>query len=84
MVLFVTSSHTNPMMILLRGAVRTARRAMYQDHTRNGLLAGPTMRFMDKIGKRHGVASPITLVGRNWIEAFKGAQSRETAYGRRS
>lgn len=66
--------HTEDPMILLREAVRTARRAIViKDHTRNGLLAGPTLRFMDKIGnERHGVASPNNYWSEgNWIEAFK-------------
>ena len=43
---------------LLREARRVARRAVViKDHTREGVLAGPTLRFMDWVGNApHGVA----------------------------
>jgi len=47
--------HTNDPLVLLREAKRVARQAiLIKDHCKNGLLAGPTLRFMD------GSATPIT------------------------
>lgn len=45
---------------LLREAVRVARHAVViKDHLRDGFLAEPTLRFMDRVGNaRHGVALP--------------------------
>src|SRR5262245_23407661 len=50
--------HTADPMILLREAARVARQCIIlKDHTRNGLLAGPTLRLMDQVGNaRFGVA----------------------------
>ncbi|MCX8156836.1 MAG: class I SAM-dependent methyltransferase [Verrucomicrobiae bacterium] len=52
--------HTEDPMILLREAVRVARRGLLiKDHCLEGWLAGPTLRFMDWVGNaRHGVALP--------------------------
>ena len=52
--------HTDDPMILLREAARVAKQAVViKDHTRDGFLAGPTLRFMDHVGNaRHGVALP--------------------------
>ena len=65
--------HTNDPMILLREAARVSRRFVaIKDHTRNGLLAGPTLRFMDRVGNaRHGVALPYNYWPRErWEKAF--------------
>jgi hypothetical protein len=61
-------------MVLLREAARVARRAVViKDHTLDGLLAGPTLRFMDHVGNaRHGVALPYNYwPRRRWVEAFR-------------
>jgi SAM-dependent methyltransferase len=52
--------HTEDPSSLLREAARVARSAIIlKDHTLNGFLAGPTLRFMDWIGNaRHGVVLP--------------------------
>ena len=43
--------HTDDPLILLREACRVARKAVViKDHTRNGLFANSTLRFMDWIG----------------------------------
>lgn len=60
-VLFVdVLHHTDHARTLLREARRVARRwVVVKDHTANGLLAVPTLRFMDRVGNaRHGVALP--------------------------
>jgi SAM-dependent methyltransferase len=60
-VLFVdVLHHTEDPLVLLREAKRVARKGIViKDHTRDGVLAGPTLRFMDWIGNaRHGVALP--------------------------
>jgi SAM-dependent methyltransferase len=52
--------HTDDPPILLREGKRVARQAIViKDHTRDGLLAGPRLRFMDWVGNaRHGVVLP--------------------------
>ncbi len=52
--------HTNDPRLLLREAKRVARKAVViKDHTRDGFLAGPRLRFMDWMGNsRHGVVLP--------------------------
>jgi SAM-dependent methyltransferase len=66
--------HTDDPMILLREAVRVARQAiLVKDHCRDGVLAGPTLRFMDWIGnERHGVVLPYNYwPERRWGQAFQ-------------
>jgi ubiquinone/menaquinone biosynthesis C-methylase UbiE len=65
--------HTEDPMTLLREAVRVARKAVaIKDHTCNGFLASPTLRFMDKVGnERHGVVLPYNYWSRQqWFDAF--------------
>lgn len=65
--------HTDDPLAVLREAVRVARRAIViKDHTRDGLLAGATLRFMDEVGNvRHGVRLPFNYWPRSkWLEAF--------------
>ena len=52
--------HTEDPLVLLREAVRVSRRwILIKDHARDGLAAGPTLRFMDWVGNsRYGVALP--------------------------
>ena len=73
-VLFVdVLHHTDDPEILIREAARVARRCVViKDHTRDGLLAGPTLRAMDWVGNaRHGVALPYNyLPRRRWQEIF--------------
>jgi SAM-dependent methyltransferase len=59
---------------LLAEAVRVARQGLLiKDHTKNGLLAGPTLRFMDRVGNaRYGVALPYTYwTRRQWDAAIE-------------
>lgn len=66
--------HTEDPMVLLREAKRVAQKAIViKDHTRNGFLAGATLRFMDWVGNaRHGVALPYNYWPENrWREAFE-------------
>ena len=63
--------HTDDPEILLTEAVRVARQCLViKDHTRNGLLAGPTLRFMDRVGNaRYGVALPYNYLSREqWLD----------------
>jgi SAM-dependent methyltransferase len=73
-VLFVdVLHHTQDPMILLREALRVARRAiLIKDHTLEGLFAGPILRFMDDVGNaRHDVSLPHNYwPRRRWFEAF--------------
>jgi SAM-dependent methyltransferase len=66
--------HAEDPLALLREAVRVTRSALIiKDHTRDGFLAGPTLRFMDWIGNaRHGVALPYNYwPRRRWLEVFE-------------
>jgi len=63
--------HTDDPDVLIAEAVRVARTCLViKDHTRDGLLAGPTLRFMDWVGNaRHGVALPYNYWPRaRWME----------------
>ena len=65
--------HTHDPLVLLREAQRVARQSiLIKDHTRNGFLAGPTLRFMDGVGNsRYGVALPYNYWRREqWQAAF--------------
>lgn len=77
--------HTTSPMSLLYEAARVARSGVIiKDHLIEGLLAEPTLRFMDHVGNaRYGVASPGNYWRRQqWDEAFatlkmKSVQWRE-------
>jgi ubiquinone/menaquinone biosynthesis C-methylase UbiE len=65
--------HTVDPEILLREAVRVSSSGvLIKDHTKNGLLAGPTLRFMDGVGNaRHGVALPCNYWPEDrWRDSF--------------
>jgi SAM-dependent methyltransferase len=66
--------HTDDPMVLLREAARVARRAIViKDHCADGLLAGPTLRFMDWVGNaRHGVVLPYNYWPRRRWDAAIG------------
>lgn len=74
-VLFVdVLHHTNDPLILLREAARVTRQAIVlKDHTANGFLARPTLRFMDHVGNaRHGVVLPYNYWSKaQWEQAFR-------------
>jgi SAM-dependent methyltransferase len=66
--------HTDDPMVMLREATRVARQGiLIKDHTLDGLLAGPTLRFMDYVGNaHHGVRLPYHFwPKRRWHEAFR-------------
>jgi SAM-dependent methyltransferase len=73
-VLFVdVLHHTDDPTVLLAEAARVARRfVVLKDHTRDGLLADATLRFMDWVGNaRHGVVLPYNYLSRlEWLAAF--------------
>jgi SAM-dependent methyltransferase len=63
--------HTDDPSTLLREAARTARQSiLIKDHTRNGALAGVTLRFMDWVGNSpHGVSLPYNYWDRQkWLD----------------
>lgn len=75
--------HTDEPAALLREAARVARDAVVvKDHLVQGLLARPTLRFMDRVGNaRHGVRLPYNyLTRREWDEAFAIAGLRVDAW----
>jgi hypothetical protein len=66
--------HTDDPMILLREAVRVARKTiLIKDHTLKGILAEPTLRFMDLIGNaRYNVKLPYNYWSESkWRDTFK-------------
>jgi SAM-dependent methyltransferase len=66
--------HTESPAILLKEAARVTRRyVVLKDHTRNGLLANSTLRFMDWVGNaRHGVVLPYHYLSRaEWDVVFR-------------
>jgi len=73
-VMFVDVLHHMPdPNILVREAARVARQSIIiKDHTRNGLFADTTLRFMDWVGNaRHGVELPYNFWPRKrWLEFF--------------
>jgi ubiquinone/menaquinone biosynthesis C-methylase UbiE len=80
--------HTEDPMVLLREATRVTRQAVVlKDHARDGLLAGPTLRFMDWVGNaRHGVVLPYNYwPSAQWARAFAELRlrvaARETSLG---
>jgi SAM-dependent methyltransferase len=65
--------HTEDPLVLLREARRVARNSVIiKDHTKDGFLAGWTLRFMDYIGNaRHGVSLPFNYWPElKWRAAF--------------
>jgi SAM-dependent methyltransferase len=66
--------HTEDPASLLREAHRVARRSVViKDHTCDGFLAGPTLRFMDRVGNpAHGIPLPYNYwPERRWRETFE-------------
>jgi SAM-dependent methyltransferase len=65
--------HTDDPLVLLREAARVSRQAiLIKDHLLEGFLAGPTLRFMDRVSNtRHGVVLPFNYwTRRQWMEGF--------------
>ena len=65
--------HTDDPLILLREANRVARKSiLIKDHTKDGLFAYATLRFMDWVGNApHGVVLPYNYwTGERWQSAF--------------
>jgi SAM-dependent methyltransferase len=65
--------HTTDPLILLREAIRVARRTIViKDHLLDGLFAGQTLRFMDRAGNaRHGIRLPYNYwTKETWFDAF--------------
>jgi SAM-dependent methyltransferase len=75
--------HTDDPLKLLSEAKRVARQAIViKDHRLNGLLAGPTLRFMDWVGNApHGVNLPYNYWPHDkWLNAFERLQLRVGAW----
>lgn len=76
-VMFVDVLHHTPdPMVMLREAARVARHCVViKDHNRDGFLAGPILRFMDRVGNvRHGVVLPYNYwPASRWVEGFAAA-----------
>jgi len=71
---------------LLREARRlAAQRVVIKDHTADGVLARPTLRFMDRVGnRRHGVALPYGYwTRREWDDALAAAKLRVESWNAR-
>ena len=66
--------HTDDPVLLLREAARVARNTIViKDHTLDGFAAGPTLRFMDRIGnRRYNVALPFSYWPKQeWLNVFE-------------
>jgi SAM-dependent methyltransferase len=75
--------HTEDPSVLIREAARISPSCVIiKDHTRNGFLAGPTLRLMDWAGNaRHGVALPYNYwTRRQWDTAFATAGLAPTVW----
>lgn len=75
--------HTEDPAVLIREAARISPQSVIiKDHTRNGFLAGPTLRLMDWAGNaRHGVALPYNYwTRRQWDTAFAAAGLASTVW----
>ena len=75
--------HTEDPLVLLREAARVARKGIVlKDHTEEGLLAHPTLRFMDWVGNaRHGVVLPYNYwTLQQWHQAFEALDLRVSAW----
>ena len=69
--------HTDDPAAVLSEAARVARHGIVvKDHLLEGVLAGPTLRFMDWVGNRgHNVVLPYNYLSRReWMEAFSLAR----------
>jgi SAM-dependent methyltransferase len=78
--------HTTDPVRLLEEAARVARHAIVlKDHTRDGWLAGPTLRLMDWFGNApHGVDRPHTYWRETeWRETFRRLGLTPTVWIRR-
>jgi SAM-dependent methyltransferase len=65
--------HTDKPQRLMEEALRVSKgQLLIKDHLRNGLIAAPTLRFMDWVGnKRYGVALPYNYLSiAQWDSAF--------------
>jgi len=73
-VLFVDVLHhtDDPFAVLSEGTRVAKRTVVVKDHNLDGVLAGPALRFMDRMGNaRHGVALPYNYWTKaRWTEAF--------------
>jgi SAM-dependent methyltransferase len=68
---------------LLEEAARVAGRSVaIKDHLRQGLLAGPTLAFMDRVGnRRHGVSLPYNYwTHSQWKVAFQKLNLRVSVW----
>jgi SAM-dependent methyltransferase len=66
--------HTDDPEILVAEAARVAKQCVViKDHTKDGLLAGRTLAFMDWVGNaRHGVALPYNYWPKaRWLDLFR-------------
>ncbi|MGA8222024.1 MAG: class I SAM-dependent methyltransferase [Candidatus Acidiferrales bacterium] len=65
--------HTLDPKVLLSEAARVGKMVLIKDHFREGLLAGPTLRFMDWVGNaHHGVALPYNYWSKSqWNAALE-------------
>jgi SAM-dependent methyltransferase len=71
--------HTDDPVVLLNEARRVAQGTIViKDHTCDGVLARPTLRFMDRVGNaRFGVDLPYNYWRRErWFEAFEALDLR--------
>jgi SAM-dependent methyltransferase len=86
-VMFVDVLHhtQDPLELLCEAARVTRRWIVLKDHLREGWLAGPTLRFMDRVGnRRHGVTLPYNYWPRQrWEAAFASIRATVESWSQR-
>lgn len=78
--------HAENPLGLLDEALRVSRHAVIiKDHTLKGFLAGPTLRFMDRVGNlRHGVSLRYDYWPRErWVNVFASKGLQVTSWNQR-
>lgn len=78
--------HANNPLSLLEEVLRVSRNiVLIKDHILEGFLAGPTLRFMDRVGNlRHNVALRYDYWPRErWVQAFQSVGVQVTAWNQR-
>lgn len=77
--------HTDDPAAVLAEIARVAPRVIIKDHLRDGIVAGPTLRFMDWVGNAaHGVRLPYNYLSHHeWQKIWSHLQLGTSAFATR-
>jgi SAM-dependent methyltransferase len=78
--------HAENPLSLLKESLRVSRNAVViKDHLLDGFLAGPTLRFMDRVGNlRHGVSLRYDYWPQErWLQTFESIGAQVTSWNQR-